>query len=164
MCYPRRRRGLAVDLFRHERLVLVCHPLHPLAARRMVTVPDLQGHRFVAWTEIRSSPFLRDIPKNLRHHFAPRHECDQVEGVKGLVELDAGVAILPEALVRSEVAGHRLAAVPFADGGRTSRWPSFTGTREADTPHGKLHPMLEAAGSRGKSLRLREQEKVGQPG
>jgi DNA-binding transcriptional LysR family regulator len=33
VCYPRRRRGLVVDLFRHERLRLVCHPRHPLAMR-----------------------------------------------------------------------------------------------------------------------------------
>jgi DNA-binding transcriptional LysR family regulator len=42
VCYPRRLPGLAVDPFRHERLVLVCHPQHPLATRITVTVPDLK--------------------------------------------------------------------------------------------------------------------------
>jgi DNA-binding transcriptional LysR family regulator len=42
-----------------------------------------------------------------------------VELVKRMVEMDEGVAILPEALVRPEMADHRLAAVPFAAGGCT---------------------------------------------
>jgi LysR family transcriptional regulator, transcriptional activator of the cysJI operon len=119
VCYPRRLPGLAVDPFRHERLVLVCHPQHPLATRTTVTVPDLKGCQFVAWNEIRWSPFLRNVPNCQRHLFAPHRECDQVEPVKRMVEMDAGVAILPEALVQSEVASQTLVAVPFADGGRT---------------------------------------------
>jgi DNA-binding transcriptional LysR family regulator len=119
VCYPRRLPGLAVDPFRHERLVLVCHPQHPLATRTTVTVPDLKGCSFVAWNEIRWSPFLRNVPDCQRHLFEPHHECDQVEPVKRMVEMDDGVAILPEALVQSEVASRSLAAVPFADGGCT---------------------------------------------
>ena len=119
VCYPRRLPGLAVDPFRHERLVLACHPQHPLASRTTVTVPELKGHPFVAWNEIRWSPFLRNVPGWQRHLFEPHHEFDQVELVKRAVEMDAGIAILPEALVQSEVADHRLAAVSFADGGCT---------------------------------------------
>jgi len=119
VAYPRRLLGLAIDLFRHERLMLVCHPAHPLAARRAVRVRDLKDQKFVAWTEIHSSPFVKSIPGNLRHHFEPLHEFDQVEMVKRVVEMDAGIAILPEAIVWEEVAGRRLAAVPFAGGGHT---------------------------------------------
>ncbi len=119
VCYPRRLPGLAVDPFRHERLVLVCHPLHPLANRTTVTVPDLKGCSFVAWNEIRWSPFLKNVPDCQRHLFEPHHECDQVEPVKRMVEIDEGVAILPEALVQSEVASRSLAAVPFANSDRT---------------------------------------------
>ena len=119
VCYPRRLPGLTVDPFRHERLVLVCHPQHPLATRTTVTVPDLKGCQFVAWNEIRWSPFLRNVPNCQRHLFMPHRECDQVEPVKRMVEMDAGVAILPEALVQSEVASQTLAAVPFANSDRT---------------------------------------------
>jgi DNA-binding transcriptional LysR family regulator len=119
VCYPRRLPGLIIDLFRHERLVLVCHPRHPLAACRFVTFSGLTGQDFVAWTEIRSSPFMKEIPNNLRHHFKPAHEFHEVEMVKRVVEMGAGIAILPEAVVRPEVAGHVLAAVPFDNGGCT---------------------------------------------
>ena len=116
VCYPRRLPGLVIDIFRHERLVLVCHPRHPLAACQSVTFSGLTGQHFVAWTEIRASPLMKDIPNHLRHHFEPAHEFHEAEMVKRVVEMGAGIAILPEAIVRSEVAGRRLAAVLFANG------------------------------------------------
>jgi DNA-binding transcriptional LysR family regulator len=119
VCYPRRLPGLAVDTFRHERLMLVCHPQHPLASRPAVTMQDLKGQKFVAWNEIHWSPFLRNVPGHQRHLFEPQHEFDHVEMVKRMVEIGAGIAFLPEALVLPEVANHVLAAVPFADGGHT---------------------------------------------
>jgi DNA-binding transcriptional LysR family regulator len=119
VCYPRRLPGLAIDLFRQERLVLACHPAHPLAARPAVAVTDLAGHPLVAWNEIHRSPWLRRVPKNQLHLFQPAHEFNQVELVKRAVEMDAGVAILPEAVVLPEVARQILAAVPFEDGGHT---------------------------------------------
>ena len=119
VCYPRRRPGLVVDLFRHERLRLVCHPRHPLAARPAVTLTELAGQTFVAWNEIRWSPLLRRIPDSRRHRYEPRHEFDQVELVKGFVQLGDAVAILPESTVAAEVAEGGLAAVPFTDGGDT---------------------------------------------
>ena len=99
--------------------MLVCHPQHPLAACQTVTFSGVTGQRFVAWTEIRSSPFLRGIPSHQRHHFEPTHEFHEAEMVKRMVEMGAGVAILPETIVRSEVANRVLAAVPFADGSCT---------------------------------------------
>ncbi len=42
-----------------------------------------------------------------------------MERVKRMVEMDDGIAILPEALVQSEVASQTLAAVPFANSDRT---------------------------------------------
>ena len=119
VAYPRRLPGLAIDRFRLERLMLVCHPQHPLAARPSVRARDLKGQKFVAWTEIRFSPFFKGIPTNLRQHFQPLHEFNEVEMVKRVVEMDDGIAILPEAIVREEVASRRLAAVPFKDGGYT---------------------------------------------
>jgi len=119
VCYPRRRPGLVVNLFRHERLRLVCHPRHPLAARPAVALAELAGQPFVAWNEIRWSPFLGRLPDSRRHLFEPRHEFDQVEMVKGFVRLGESLAILPESTVASEVAEGSLAALPFTDGDYT---------------------------------------------
>ena len=119
VCYPRRRRGLVVDPFRRERLLMICPPGHPLAACRTVTMSGLMGQRFVAWTEIRASPFLKNIPNHQRHHFVATAEFHEAEMVKCWVEAGAGIAILPETIVQSEVLAGRLMAVPFADGGPT---------------------------------------------
>ena len=119
VCYPRRLHGLTVDLFRHERLMLVCHPQHPIAARPAVGLMELTGQKFVAWNEIRWSPVLRNVPDNLRHLFEPYHEFNEVEMVKRVVELDGGIAFLPETTIQPEVAQQRLTAVPFENGGFT---------------------------------------------
>jgi DNA-binding transcriptional LysR family regulator len=134
VCYPRRRRGLAVDPFRHERLVLVCQPQQALAARPAVAIADLKGQRLVAWNEVRWSPFLKNVPGWQRHLFEPRHEFDQVELVKCAVEQGEGMAILPEVLVRAVVAAQRLAAVPFADGGPTEPLAVIHRQRKRLTP------------------------------
>jgi DNA-binding transcriptional LysR family regulator len=54
-----------------------------------------------------------------RRLFEPHQELDQMELVMRMVEMDAGGALLMAALVAAEVADHRRAAVPFADGGHT---------------------------------------------
>lgn len=115
VAYPRRLPGLTVDRFRLERLVLVCHPQHPLATRQPVRMRNLINHKFAAWTDIRPASIFADLPAELRQKFEPVHEFSEIEMVKRAVEVDEVVAILPEAIVREEVAGGRLAAVPFED-------------------------------------------------
>jgi DNA-binding transcriptional LysR family regulator len=44
---------------------------------------------------------------------------NELDGVKALVERNVGVALLPLATVRREVAERRLAAVPFENGAHT---------------------------------------------
>jgi DNA-binding transcriptional LysR family regulator len=119
VCYPRRRRGLVIDHFRHERLMMICHPAHPLAGCLTVSMSGLAGQRFLAWQEIHASPFLKNIPKHQHQLFAPAAEFPEAEMVKCRVERGAGIAILPEIIVRREVAAGRLVAVPFADAGCT---------------------------------------------
>jgi DNA-binding transcriptional LysR family regulator len=147
VCYPRRRPGLVVDLFRHEQLLLVCHPRHPLAARSAVALKELSGQTFVAWNEIRWSPFLRRIPDSRRHLFEPSHEFDQVEMVKGFVRLGESVAILPESTVSAEVAERSLAAVPFTDGDYTEPLGIIYRRAKKLTPamHTFIHELKQAS-------------------
>jgi DNA-binding transcriptional LysR family regulator len=118
-CYPQRLHGLVIEPFRRERLLLVCHPQHPLAVRPAVAIRELAGHPLVALNELHRSPFMHGVPKNQRQHFQPVYKFDQVELVKRAVEMDAGGAILPETVVRAEVGHKILAAVPFEKGGHT---------------------------------------------
>ena len=133
-CYPQRRHGLMIEPFRLERLLLVCHPRHRLAARPAVALADLPGETFVAWSELHRSPFLRRVPSHLSHHFEPVHEFREVEMVKRAVELNAGIAILPEATVRSELASLVLCGVPFENGGHTEPLAVIHRRRKKLTP------------------------------
>ena len=115
--FPRQVKGLKSEQFHQERLVLVCHPQHPLAARPVVTFAKLKGQRFIAWKEIPWPIFLKTLGSNDRFHYQPLHEFEELEMVKRAVEVDAGISILPEATVLSEVANQTLAAVPLENGG-----------------------------------------------
>ncbi len=137
-CYPQRRHGLMIEPFRLERLLLVCHPRHPLAARTAVAVADLPGETFVAWSELHRSPFLRRVPSHLSHHFEPVHEFHEVEMVKRVVKLEAGIAILPETTVRSELANLVLCGVPFENGGHTEPLAVIYRRRKQLTPAMKI--------------------------
>lgn len=119
LCYPRSRGGLTVDLLGRDRMMAIFPPQHPLAGRRSVTAMELKGELFAGWDALHASPFLRGLPGRQRRLFKPRHKFDEVETVKGLVEGGDYIAILPESAVLAEVAGQRLAAVPFTDAGGT---------------------------------------------
>jgi LysR family transcriptional activator of glutamate synthase operon len=119
LCYPRTRGGLTVDLLGHDRMMAVLPPQHPLAGRRSVTAMELKGQMFAGWDALHASPFLRELPGRQRRLFKPRHQFDEVETVKSLVEGGDYIAILPESAVHAEVVSQKLAAVPFTDAGCT---------------------------------------------
>ena len=117
--YPRHGPGLAVEVFRRVPLVLACHPEHPLAALPMATVRHLKNRPIVVWNQIPWVDLLKGVRANERHFYEPRHEFDDVEPAIEAVMAGLGVAVLPERLVRDEVAQRRLAAVPFENGRHT---------------------------------------------
>jgi len=111
--FPKFLPGLQGAVFHKERLVLVCHPQHPLAAGPPVVFRELKGERFIAWTEIPWSLFSKTTNLSVRFYYEPVWRFQDLEAVKQAVESDLGISILPEATVRSEVANQTLAAVPF---------------------------------------------------
>jgi DNA-binding transcriptional LysR family regulator len=115
--FPRREVKLKTETFRKERLVLVCHPQHPLAAGPPVVFKKLKGERFIAWKEFPWFIFLRSVRVDESFLYRPVQEFEELEAVKQAVESDLGISILPEATVRSEVASQTLAAVPFKGDG-----------------------------------------------
>jgi DNA-binding transcriptional LysR family regulator len=117
VAYPAHARNLEVVPLRNDPLVLICHPNHPLAKRKSLKLKALDGQRFVG--------FQRDIPtrKALDRLFKEHRvtvdyvmEFDNVETVKGAVEIDYGLAIVPRATIAQEVANQTLAALPFDEG------------------------------------------------
>jgi len=114
VAFPVKTRHIEIVPFRNDRLVLITHPKHPLARRTEIEPEELQGHRFIG--------FDPDIPtrKAVDHIFRERHididpvmEFDNIETVKRAVEIDHGIAIVPQATVVHEGRQGALAIVPF---------------------------------------------------
>jgi DNA-binding transcriptional LysR family regulator len=97
-----------------EPLVLACHPQHPFAKFRSVKLKSLNGQKFISFEP--DMPTRKALDKILRSQkVTVQHvmEFDNIETVKRAVELDCGVAMVPEATLKHEVAQRTLVAVPL---------------------------------------------------
>jgi len=114
VAYPSPRPQIEIIPFRSDRLVLVCSPDHPLAARKRIDLASLGGHRFIGFE--RDIPTRKAIDKILRaHKVSVRYvmEFDNIETIKRSVEADLGITIVPRATVENEVKAGTLVAVNF---------------------------------------------------
>jgi DNA-binding transcriptional LysR family regulator len=114
MSYPPANRALAVMPWRAERMVLVCHPKHRLARRRIVPAKELHGEDFVAFDPdlgIRRAIDRALKQKNVRVNVVM--EFDNIETIKQAIAIAAGVSILPHPTVLKEVRIRTLAASPL---------------------------------------------------
>lgn len=113
--FPKKTRELACLPWRDEEIVLACPPGHPLTHQRTVSIHDLARHRYVGFT--RELTIRREIDRFLREADVavdPVMEFDNVENIKKAVEVNAGVALLPEPTFRREVEAGTLVAMPLA--------------------------------------------------
>ncbi|HEX4084021.1 MAG TPA: LysR family transcriptional regulator [Chthoniobacteraceae bacterium] len=116
VCYPAKKKGLLILPFLNDRMVLICHPSHPLAQKPAVSLADLEGERFIAFEP--DQPTRKVIDRALRDHGVHVHhaiEFDSVETVKRAVEIENGISIVPARTVRQEVENHTLTAVEIAN-------------------------------------------------
>src|SRR4029077_19905127 len=114
--YPSTRRGIKAMTFWSDRLVLICSPTHPLASRKRLSFSALQGEKFIAFEP--DLPTRREIDRKLRAEGVKVKlvlEFDNVETVKRAVEIENGVSIVLEKVVRDEVEAGLLTTVEFRD-------------------------------------------------
>jgi DNA-binding transcriptional LysR family regulator len=114
---PLRRPNIAVIPMRQDKLVVVCHPKHPLARRKRISIRQLAGEEFVAFE--RDIPTRKTIDRILKQHGVAVNyamEFDNIETIKRSVEVGVGLSILPETAVASEVRSRLLAALDFSEG------------------------------------------------
>jgi len=116
VAYPLRDPKLEIVPLRKEMLVVICHPQHPFAKLKSMKLNDIGGQKFVGFEP--DIPTRRAIDKVFKEHsVAVQHvmEFDNIETVKRAVEIDAGVAIVPQGTVIQEVAKQTLAEVGIED-------------------------------------------------
>jgi len=117
VAYPTRNSKLELVPLRKDALILICNPQHAFAKLKSVPLKALTGQRFVAYE--RDIPTQKALDKLFRQHGVTVQtvmEFDNVETIKRAVEIDSGVAIVPETTVEQEARGRTLVAVGLENG------------------------------------------------
>ena len=114
VAYPVRDEKLEIIPLRKEPLILACHPQHPFAKLKSIKLKALHGQKLVSFElDMPTRKALDKILKGQGVEVEHVMEFDNIETVKRAVELNCGVAIVPETTIRQEVADRTLAAVPL---------------------------------------------------
>ncbi len=114
VAFPVKQRQIEVLPFRNDHLVLITHPQHPLAKRHDIEVKDLAGQKFIGFDpDIPTRKAVDQIFRDNKLEIEPVMEFDNIETVKRAVEIDHGIAIVPQATVAQESRQGTLAVLQF---------------------------------------------------
>ncbi len=120
VAFPAKSRQIDIIPFREDQLVIICHPDHSLAKRGSLTVDDLATHKFISFDpDIPTRKAVDQIFRDNKIEIEPVMEFDNIETVKRAVEIDAGIAMVPQATVTQEVKQGTLVSVPLEGSGFT---------------------------------------------
>ena len=112
VAFPAKRTGLVIEDFWRDKLVLICHPDHPLAERRRVRLRDLEGEKFISFEP--DLPTRKVIDRLLREQgvrIEHTMEFDNIETVKRAVEIENGISLVPQTSVADEARNGSLVAI-----------------------------------------------------
>jgi LysR family transcriptional regulator, transcriptional activator of the cysJI operon len=114
VAFPVKVRQIEMLPFRDDRLVLITHPSHALAKTGEVDLKALAGQKFIGFDpDIPTRKAVDQIFRDNKLEIEPVMEFDNIETVKRAVEIDHGIAIVPQATVLQEAKQGSLAIVPF---------------------------------------------------
>ena len=114
VAYPQKHKQLEVIPFHDDILVLVVSPEHPLAERKTVELDEITGQKFVGFEpDIPTRKATDVIFREENIDVEPVMEFDNVEKVKRAVEINAGIAILPQTTVMREESQGLLKVLKF---------------------------------------------------
>ncbi|HID24736.1 MAG TPA: LysR family transcriptional regulator, partial [Planctomycetaceae bacterium] len=114
--FPRAGGEIASIAWRKEPMVVVVWPEHPLADRESVSVGELDGQRFVAFSfQLTIRKKIARWLRQARVSVNVVHEFDNIEYIKRAVEIGSGITVLPVPTLRRELESGTLVAIPFRD-------------------------------------------------
>jgi len=114
VAFPTKVRQIEMIPFRNDRLVIITHPAHPLAKAGEIDLKQLTGYKFIGFDpDIPTRKAVDQIFRDNRIEIQPVMEFDNIETVKRAVEIDHGIAIVPQATVQQEMKQGTLAVLPF---------------------------------------------------
>lgn len=113
---PKRDKRLEVFDLEDEPLVLACSPKHPLSNQSQVDIHQLQFERFIAFEKnVPTRIWIDGILERYNVTVRPVMEFDNTETIKRAVEINAGISILPKAVILQEVAGGTIKTISFSN-------------------------------------------------
>ena len=114
IAYPQKHKQLEVLPFHDDVLVLVVSPEHPFAKFKSIDIQEVAGQKFIGFEpDIPTRKATDIIFKDANIENEPVMEFDNVETVKRAVEINAGIAILPQTTVVREEAQGLLKVLKF---------------------------------------------------
>jgi len=103
IAYPAKMRQLETIPFQEDQLVVICSPDHALAKRKEVDLKDLEKYKFVSFDQdIPTRKATDTLFREAKLDIEPVMEFDNIETVKRAVEIDAGIAIVPQTTILNE--------------------------------------------------------------
>jgi DNA-binding transcriptional LysR family regulator len=114
IAYPEKHKQLEVLPFHDDTLILAASPEHPLAKKSSIDLESLNGHKFIGFEpDIPTRKATDRIFREFNIDAELVMEFDNVETVKRAVEINAGIAILPQTTVTREEAQNLLKVIQF---------------------------------------------------
>lgn len=114
IAYPEKHKQLEVLPFHDDTLILAASPEHPLAKKSSIDISCLNGHKFIGFeSDIPTRKATDRIFREFNIDAELVMEFDNVETVKRAVEINAGIAILPQTTVTREEAQNLLKVIQF---------------------------------------------------
>jgi DNA-binding transcriptional LysR family regulator len=116
VAYPQKHKQLEFLPFHDDVLILVVSPEHQLADKNEVTLEEIATQKFIGFEpDIPTRKATDKIFREANIEMEPVMEFDNVETVKRAVEINAGIAILPQTTVTREEAQGLLKVINFKD-------------------------------------------------
>ena len=113
---PKRDRNVRVYSFENEPLVLVCSPGHSFAALEGIDIHQLQGEKFIAFSQnVPTRHHIDGILKRYGISVQMMMEFDNIETIKRAIEIKSGISILPLPSVQAEVSNGTLTVVELSN-------------------------------------------------
>lgn len=116
VAFPQKYRQTEIIPFMEDQLVAICAPKHKLAGKKEIELADLQNCRFIGFDQdIPTRKALDQFFREQRIELEPSMEFDNIETLKRAVEVDAGVALVPEGTIRQEIEQGTLVKLKLRD-------------------------------------------------
>jgi DNA-binding transcriptional LysR family regulator len=112
--YPAPSKEVASIPWREERMMAAMAPSHPLAAKAVITLQELEGQDFVAFDDdLRVGKEVQRYLRRNKTHVNVVMHFDNIQTMKEAVALGAAISILPVRVLESDIQQGRLRAIPI---------------------------------------------------